>query len=199
MSPQPLSVNDKAAVHPYHESIPSTRSFEQEGNYENIVDDIDWHIQCSVKGFYEKYFATASWSSAAEQVVQAVYPEVLDLQELQPHIGFLEWLWRFQSIFFKGQRAHYTCLEKSFSKPVLSHNVLMMSRINDSKREPSWTDVLVVGEFCQDESDMHQAGLLQLCGHARAVFACQPARLFLHGFYMCGGMMELWVFDRSGM
>lgn len=31
------------------------------------------------------------------------------------------------------------------------------------------------------------------------MFACQPARLFLHGSYMCGGMAELWIFDRSGM
>lgn len=199
MIPHPPSVNDKAGVHPYHESVPSTRSVEQEGNYENIVEDIDCHIQCSVKGFYEKYFATASWLSAAEQIVQAVHPEFLDHQELQSRIGFLEWLWRFQSTFLEGQRAYYACLEKPFSKPVLSHNVLVMSRINDSKREPSWADVLVVGEFCQDESDMQQAGLLQLCEHARAVFACQPARLFLHGFYICGGMVELWVFDRSGM
>lgn len=68
----------------------------------------------------------------------------------------------------------------------------VMSPINDSKREPSWTDVLVAGEFCQDESDMHQAGLLQLCGHARAVFACRPARLFLHGFYMASTCVEAW-------
>ena len=52
--------------------------------------------------------------------------------------------------------------EMTFSKTALSHNVLVMSRIKESKTEPSWTDVLVVGEFCQDESEMHQAGLLQL-------------------------------------
>lgn len=86
----------------------------------------------------------------------------IDHQELQSYIGYLQWLWRLQSNFLKGQRAHYTCLEMPFSKTALSHNVLVMSRINDSKTEPSWTDVLVVGEFCQDESDMPQAVLLQL-------------------------------------
>ncbi|KND86276.1 hypothetical protein TOPH_09086 [Tolypocladium ophioglossoides CBS 100239] len=42
-------------------------------------------------------------------------------------------------------------------------------------------------------------GLLTLCGHARKVFAGQPTRLFLHGFYLRGSLMELWVFDRSGI
>jgi hypothetical protein len=31
------------------------------------------------------------------------------------------------------------------------------------------------------------------------VFASQPTRLFLHGFYICGAVIELWVFDRSGL
>lgn len=199
MSPQSPSVNDKDVVHPYQEIVPSTQSYEEEGNYESVVDDIDCHIQCNVKGFYEKYFATASWFSAAEHVVLAVQEDFLDHQKLQSRIGFLEWLWRFQLALPKGQRAHYTCIEKPFSKLDFSNKVLVMSRINDSKREPTWTDVLVVGELCLDESEMHQAVFLRICGHARAVFAYQPARLFLHGFCMCGRMVELWVFDRSGI
>ncbi|KAK3933963.1 hypothetical protein QBC46DRAFT_429750 [Diplogelasinospora grovesii] len=31
------------------------------------------------------------------------------------------------------------------------------------------------------------------------VFASQPSRLFLHGFYIRGSLIELWVFDRSGL
>ncbi|KAI1102834.1 hypothetical protein F4804DRAFT_342923 [Jackrogersella minutella] len=31
------------------------------------------------------------------------------------------------------------------------------------------------------------------------VFANQPTRLFLHGFYIRGSLIELWVFDRSGL
>jgi len=45
----------------------------------------------------------------------------------------------------------------------------------------------------------YRTGLLDLCGYARAVFAHQPTRLFLHGFYVCEGTLELWVFDRSGL
>jgi len=46
---------------------------------------------------------------------------------------------------------------------------------------------------------MYMIGLLQLGRLAQAVFARQPTRLFLHGFYICGLVLELWVFDRSGL
>ncbi|KAM5379493.1 hypothetical protein ACJZ2D_004001 [Fusarium nematophilum] len=57
-------------------------------------------------------------------------------------------------------------------------------------------DVQVVGlrVDCGD----YQAGFTQLCEYARKAFASQPHRLFLHGFYICGPELELWVFDRSG-
>lgn len=42
-------------------------------------------------------------------------------------------------------------------------------------------------------------GLLRLCRSAHQVFASQPTRLFLHGFYIRGSLIELWVFDRSGL
>lgn len=45
----------------------------------------------------------------------------------------------------------------------------------------------------------YQNGLLHLCRSACEVFASQPTRLFLHGFYICSSLIELWVFDRSGL
>ena len=32
----------------------------------------------------------------------------------------------------------------------------------------------------------------------RDVFTAQPTRRFIHGFFLHGTLMELWVFDRSG-
>ncbi|KAF2453067.1 hypothetical protein BDY21DRAFT_388293 [Lineolata rhizophorae] len=45
----------------------------------------------------------------------------------------------------------------------------------------------------------HTDELLKFTGHAREVFAAQPTRRFLHGFIIRGSIMELWVFDRSGL
>ncbi|KAK4106727.1 hypothetical protein N658DRAFT_563488 [Parathielavia hyrcaniae] len=68
-----------------------------------------------------------------------------------------------------------------------AHIFLARSATLDLSAEAGWRDVQAVN------------GLLVLCGHACRVFASQPTRLFLHGFYVCGPLMELWVFDRSGI
>ncbi|KAI9888384.1 MAG: hypothetical protein M1814_000522 [Vezdaea aestivalis] len=56
-------------------------------------------------------------------------------------------------------------------------------------------NVLVVGEVCQDES--YKSSVQELLQTARAVFSCQPTRLFLHGFHIYNGMIQLYLFDRS--
>ncbi|KFY04008.1 hypothetical protein V490_00025 [Pseudogymnoascus sp. VKM F-3557] len=38
----------------------------------------------------------------------------------------------------------------------------------------------------------------ELAGYAREVFGSQPDRRFVPGFTICGSVMRLWVFDRSG-
>jgi Fungal protein kinase len=62
-----------------------------------------------------------------------------------------------------------------------------------------WDCVQVVGQFYQRASVCYQRGLLQLCRSAHEVFLSQPTRLFLHGFYIRGSLIELCVFDRSGL
>lgn len=62
-----------------------------------------------------------------------------------------------------------------------------------------WGHVQVVGQFYQRGSVCYQNGRLSLCRSANQVFASQPTRLFLHGFYTRGSLIELWVFDRSGL
>ncbi|KAJ0160361.1 hypothetical protein CTA2_8110, partial [Colletotrichum tanaceti] len=57
----------------------------------------------------------------------------------------------------------------------------------------------VVGQFYRSGRVCYQDGLLRLCQSAQQVFASQPTRLFLHGFYIRGSLIELWAFDRSGL
>jgi Fungal protein kinase len=57
-----------------------------------------------------------------------------------------------------------------------------------------------MGELKQSEiRGKYTEELLVFYGHAREVFASQPTRRFLHGFFIRGSFMELWVFDRSGL
>ncbi|KAL3457430.1 hypothetical protein BJX64DRAFT_17753 [Aspergillus heterothallicus] len=73
-----------------------------------------------------------------------------------------------------------------------------MAQLSQSGRVPGWQDVMVVGTLCSATLS-YRTGLLALCGYARAVFAAQPARLFVLGFYTRGTEMQAWVFDLSGL
>jgi hypothetical protein len=65
--------------------------------------------------------------------------------------------------------------------------------------EHNWSNVLVIGEYKQNpEEDRSNKTLIQLAGYAREVFGSQPERRFVPGFTICGSLMRLWVFDRSG-
>jgi hypothetical protein len=65
--------------------------------------------------------------------------------------------------------------------------------------EYDWSKVLVIGEHKQNpDEDRSIKTLVQLAWYVREVFGSQPDRRFVPGFTICGSLMRLWVFDRSG-
>ena len=63
---------------------------------------------------------------------------------------------------------------------------------------PHWDRMLVVGELKSNAAeDNHELTFLGLAQYAREVFRTQDRR-FVLGFTLCGSMMRLWHFDRSG-
>ncbi|KAM0441231.1 hypothetical protein ACHAPT_000538 [Fusarium lateritium] len=74
-----------------------------------------------------------------------------------------------------------------------------MSTSPASNVQTRWDHVQVVGQFYRRGCVPYQDGLLRLCQSARQVFASQPTRLFLHGFYIRDSLIKFWVFDRSGL
>ena len=63
---------------------------------------------------------------------------------------------------------------------------------------PHWDRVLVVGELkSRAVEDNHEKTFLDLAQYAREVFRTQDRR-FVLGFTLCGSMLRLWQFDRSG-
>ncbi|KAI0853578.1 FunK1 protein kinase [Daldinia vernicosa] len=77
--------------------------------------------------------------------------------------------------------------------------LLIMPTSSTSNVQMRWNLVQVIGQFYHCGCVCYQDGLLRLCRSAHQVFANQPTRLFLHGFYIRGSLIELWVFDRSGL
>ncbi|KAI8716983.1 Non-specific serine/threonine protein kinase [Fusarium sp. LHS14.1] len=69
-----------------------------------------------------------------------------------------------------------------------------------STAEYTWSKVRAIGLQLHAGYDHdHDSGFAQLYEYAQQVFRSQPTRLFLHGIYIFGLSMELWVFDRAGM
>ena len=66
------------------------------------------------------------------------------------------------------------------------------------KPNPNWAQILVVGELKSNSiEDGQESAWLDLATYAREVFRTQDRR-FVLGFTLCGSMMRLWHFDRSG-
>jgi hypothetical protein len=107
MASPPPTVNNKIPAHLSPE--------------DDILEVIDGHIQGGVKGFYEKYFSSKSWSSACRGDCASGGPQwSLDgLSRASVAHGFL-----------KGQGKQCTCLPQPLRKPVLSRDVLKSSLSN---------------------------------------------------------------------
>ncbi|KAK1834111.1 hypothetical protein QBC39DRAFT_301414 [Podospora conica] len=171
-------------------STSQTSSGDRHNDHGDAADDVDGNIYPAIEGFHTKFFEAKPWSSAADRLVQASKADASSV-DVHSHGGFATWLSHFQFHLPGDMSPRYAWLGKAL---VLSPRA---GPGHDVGAEPGWADIMVVGEFRADGP--YRTGFLNLCCHARAVFAHQPSRLFLHGFYVCRGQMELWVFDRSGL
>ncbi|KAG6312342.1 hypothetical protein E4U44_003442 [Claviceps purpurea] len=67
------------------------------------------------------------------------------------------------------------------------------------KDKYSFENAGVVGELKERYvSGKFKEDFLQMALHVRSIFCAQPTRRYVHAFMLCGRMLELWIFDRSG-
>ncbi|KAK4140596.1 uncharacterized protein C8A04DRAFT_39750 [Dichotomopilus funicola] len=160
---------------------------------QSLRDELDGNVFRGVDGFFAKYFENKSWSATAQKKLQeAKSAEVI--RKLSAQASELAQL----TLTHCGLNLHFR--SQPLTKPAgpLSASVYL-----ETSHLPSVAgNTRVVGEFhhenaapvaVEDNDD-----ILRLCGRALEVFKAQSARLFLHGFRVCGTTLELWVFDRSG-
>ncbi|KAL9122920.1 MAG: hypothetical protein Q9187_000532 [Circinaria calcarea] len=208
--PRPTVFDKLLADTPLRSTSSSQQSHEQTHKEidRRILQEIDGCFYKNTKGFYERYFEGKEWSEIAEKIMEDVDPQFVNNHwtgyPLVPtQAAVLALLKEFQETFFHGHRGkYYTSKDIPLGgsdcdrKPDL---FLALSGSPNSKGIHDWSDVRVVGELKQSQIQGKFRGeLLQFCGYAREVFVSQPARRFLHGFFIRGDSMELWVFDRSG-
>jgi hypothetical protein len=155
---------------------------------QSILDEVRGHIHYAVGGFFEKYFENRSWSPLIEQLFRTSAHKVF------PHLAFKA-VWDTPS----GSHGGHSVFRTSPAPPNTSHFFLVPNESACTHGKYSWADVQVVGQIQENPDDDYLRGFLRLYGHAREVFLSQPTRLFLHGFYVFGSIVELWMFGRSGL
>ncbi|KAI0455632.1 FunK1 protein kinase [Xylaria acuta] len=118
--------------------------------------------------------------------------------------SFLQWFSNYVSWELDGARGSWRISSGNGASEHRSDGdgariLLAMTTSPAPDLQTRWDDIQVVGQFYCRHGICYQNGLLRLCRSSHEVFASQPTQLSLYGFYIRGSLIELWVFDRSGL
>lgn len=186
--------NHPAANHP--PTPPASTTDDQD-----ILDNIDGHLHGPMRGFIQKYFGNFQYvqrdafleiQAAGRLSACCAVPSAVPSPD-----SFLQWFADYMSKELDGARGSWHISNESGDDG--ARLLLTVPTSPASNVRTIWDHVQVIGQFYHHSCVSYQDGLLRLCRSAYQVFAKQPMRLFLHGFYIRGSLIELWVFDRSGL
>ncbi|KAI1422663.1 FunK1 protein kinase [Xylaria sp. FL1777] len=175
---------------------------------QEILDNINDRMHGPMSGFVTKFFGDFQYThrdgaleiqAAGRTSGRCAIPSAPPLPD-----DFPEWFSNYVSRELDGARGSWhmsrdNVAPKSESASDGARLLLSIPNPPASNVQTRWDHVQVVGQFYRRGSVCYRDGLLQLCRSAHQVFASQPTRLFLHGFYIRGSLIELWVFDRTGL
>lgn len=176
---------------------------------QDILENIDGRMHGPMSGFTKKYFGNFQY------MYQDAFLEIMSAGRVSGRCAvpsaapspsnFLQWFSDYMSRELDGARGSWHVSSDGDVAPEHESDddgarlLLAMPTSPASSVQTKWEHVQVIGQFCHRDFVCYQDGLLRLCRSAHHVFASQPTRLFLHGFYVRGSLIELWVFDRSGL
>ncbi len=160
----------------------------------------------NVGGFFEKYFEGRPWSRKSKGIYNAVKKQYrggrwTDFPDPPDEDAVWKWLSRFQDKHLSDSRGILYTTESTSDltggEAQRQLDVFIKRRGMETGGKHDWKDVRVIGELKRSEWNLKKI-LLQLARYMRDAFTAQPTRRFIHGFFLHGTIMELWVFDRSG-
>ncbi|KAL1852495.1 hypothetical protein VTK73DRAFT_9190 [Phialemonium thermophilum] len=175
---------------------------------QHVLRNMDGRLHGPMSGFFDKYFGSFRYvhrdglleiQAAGPVIARCAIPSAPSSPD-----DFLPWFFELVRGQRDGARGSWhvsggpsaSCCSIDDEGACL---VLTVPPCPDPEADTRWDRVQVVGQFYADDVVCYQDGLLRLCKSARRVFASQPTRFFLHGFSIRGPLIELWVFDRSGL
>jgi hypothetical protein len=203
----PQTVPEKAEFDtPIRSSSASIEQIHDEVD-QRILEELTGRVYYDVGGFLERHFEGKPWTNTARDIYEesrALYSEDRWSSWPEPSLQdpFYEWFMKFQDNILGGlRRKYYTSANKVLRGSEANRKLDIFLTTADAVLldEHDWSSVLVIGEHKRNPNeDGLITTLLQLAGYAREVFGSQPDRRFVPGFTICGSLMRLWVFDRSG-
>ncbi|KAI0098049.1 FunK1 protein kinase [Nemania sp. FL0031] len=169
---------------------------------QDILDNIDGRMHGPMSGFIKKHFGNFQYTHRdAFLEIQAdgrVSGRCAVPSAAPSPDNFIQWFSCYVSRELDGARGSWR-ISKYDSDDDGAYLLLTIPASPTSDVQTKWDHVQVIGQFYHRGCVRYEDGLLRLCRSAYEVFASQPTRLFLHGFYIRGSLIELFVFDRSGL
>ncbi|KAF7858906.1 hypothetical protein EAF04_008947 [Stromatinia cepivora] len=174
---------------------------------QRIIEELAGRIYYDTKNFITNFIDGKNWSNQTWDIYKeskAQYRDGcwIDFPNPSVETEFYRWFMKFQgTVLHTLDRQYVTSNEKVLkgSEAKRKLDIFLTSEDASAKKEYEWSKVLVIGEHKSNpEMDRASATLIQLAGYAREVFGSQPGRRFVPGFTICGSLMRLWMFDRSG-
>ncbi|KAI5923465.1 FunK1 protein kinase [Camillea tinctor] len=175
---------------------------------QDILNNIDGRMHGPMNGFIKKHFGNFQYVHQNAFLEIQAGGRVSGRCAIPPAAPspdtFLQWFSNYVSRELDGARGSWLVSSDNRAPKHESDDdgarlLLTMPTSPASDVQARWDHVQVIGQFYHRGCVCYQDGLLRLCRAAHQVFASQPTRLFLHGFYIRGSLIELWVFDRSGL
>ncbi|KAF8846692.1 hypothetical protein BDZ45DRAFT_719281 [Acephala macrosclerotiorum] len=195
---------------PLRSSSASQRGIEQTHDEvdQRVCEELIGRVFDNVGGFFERYFERKTWSNKAGDIYEESRAQYTDGRwsgwpEPSLQGPFFEWFMTFQDTVLSGLgRRYYTLANKVLRGSEADRKLdifLTPADVALPNGEHDWSNVLVIGEHKQNpDEDRSTKTLVQLAEYAREVFGSQLDQRFVSGFTICGSVMRLWLFDRSG-
>jgi len=119
----------------------------------------------------------------------------LEERKYDPLVYIMNGLSKPSSYLFVNHHKHAL---KSVEGESLKPDIIAVSALKRSGKY-EWEDVDMVGEVKRlDDYSTTVASTVQLAMYAREVLRHQYNRRFVYGFTLCGDLLQVWLFDRSG-
>ncbi|CAM6004313.1 unnamed protein product [Sphagnum balticum] len=175
---------------------------------QRILEELTGRVYYDVEGFFERYFDDQAWTAQARDIYEqsrGQYTGGRWMRWPEPSIqgSFFAWFMTFQDTILgdRGRRYHTSANKVLRGSEADRKLDIFLTPANAAlpDGEHDWSNVLVVGEHKQNsDQDTSSKTLVQLAGYTRELFGSQPDRRFVPGFTICGSLIRLWIFDRSG-